>query len=264
VAMGVAVPDEAHAPLAADPLPAGTEPGVAAGTSLTGLLDAAVSRRADVKAERLQESGAEFLLKGTQADLKPQVNLSLQAGYTGIYQDPRYNVLNVYDVTGYWRTFKGLYVGPSVQLTLTFDIPFKNNAAKGQYVQADALVGSAFITRKDLERTVRANIVDLEAALRSASAEVRSREAAARAGRELLSSGREQFRGGELSLLDTLVTEQTQTQAEADLVAARLMYASREARLRFETGTLLPYTILDGGVSFGPATPTGPLAGPKP
>ncbi len=263
-AIGLGVPDEAHAPLAADPLPALSEAAPPDGAALKGLLDEAVARRADAKAARFRLSASEILVKGARVDLKPQLNLSLQAGYNGIYEDAKFDVLNVFDPTGYGRTFQGAYVGPSFQLTLSFQLPFKNNTQKGRFVQADSLAGNVFIAKADLERTIRGNVAQLTDSVRVAADEVRVREEAVRNNDELVTSAFERFRAGETTLLETLKTEQAQTQARADLAAARLMYASQASRLRFESGTLLPYAIRDDAVSFGEATPTGPVPAERP
>lgn len=261
-AIGLAVPDLAHAPLAADPLPSGDEVREVDAATLTRLLDTALARRADVKAATLRLTAADDVLKGTRVDLKPQLDLALLAGYNGFYEDPFFNVMSVLNPTGYWRSFQGRYVGPSFQMTLTFALPFKNNTAKGNYAQADSLVGNASISKVNLQRTIRANVVQLAGALVTAASEVRSREAAVAGNQELVTSTFERFRGGETTVLETLSTEQAKTQAEADLVSARLMYATRASRLRFETGSLLSYSIADGRVQFGEITPTGPFAAP--
>jgi outer membrane protein len=262
--IGLAVPDLSYAPLAADPLPSGDELREMDAATLARLQDTALERRADVKAAALRLTSADYLVKGTRVDLKPELNLSLQAGYNGIYEDPYFNVMSVFDPTGYWRSFQSPYVGPSFQLTLTFAFPFQNNTAKGHYAQADSLLGNASISKVNLQRTVRANVVQLADALVTAAAEVRSREAAVASNQEIVASTFERFRGGETTVLETLTTEQARTQAEADLVAARLMYATRDSRLRFETGSLLSYTIADDRVKFGEIAPTGPLLTPGP
>ena len=264
VAIGLAVPDVSYAPLAADPLPAGESVRALDPPELARLLDASISRRADVKAASLRVTAADYLLKGSRVDLRPRLDFSVQAGYNGMYEDGHFDITSVINPTGYWRSFQGRYVGPSVQATLSFELPFKNNTAKGNYVQSESLVGNATISRVDLVRTVRANVVQLAGALVTAAAEVSSRVAAVAANQEVVASTLEQFRGGETNVLDTLTTEVAKTQAESDLVAARLMYATRASRLRFETGSLLSYTIADGTVKFGEITPTGVPAPPRP
>ena len=264
VAIGMAVPDVSFAPLAADPLPAGEDVKEMDASALARLLDASIARRADVKAAALRVTAADYLLKGSRVDLRPRLDLSVQAGYNGIYEDPQLSIMSVGNPTGYWRSFQGRYVGPSFQVTLSFELPFGNNAAKGQYVQTESLVGNASISKADLERTVRANVVQLSGALATAAAEVRIREAAVASNQEVVASTFERFRGGETTVIDTLTTEVVRTQAESDLVAARLMYATRASRLRFETGSLLSYEIAGDTVKFGEVTPTGVPAPPKP
>lgn len=256
---GLSVVDEATAPLAADPLPAADEAAAFEGPALAALLDASVARRADVKAAKLRMGAANALVVGARNDLKPRLNLSLQGGYNGIYEDGRYAITSVWNPTGYWRTFQGHYVGPSFQLALTFELPFKNNAAKGQLAQAEALSMQTAITEKNVERTARGNIEQLAKSLQLATSEVKSQRAAVASYDETVQSTFEQFRGGETTLFSTLTTEQNRTQAQANLVSARLTWAARLARLRYETGTLLSYTIDDRGVSFGVVTPGGPF-----
>ncbi|HQR45317.1 MAG TPA: TolC family protein [Thermoanaerobaculia bacterium] len=256
---GISVVDEETAPLAADPLPAAEEAAAIEGPALASLLDASVARRADVKAAKLRIDAANAVVVGTRSDLRPRLDLSLQAGYNGIYEDGRYQVTGVFNPTGYWRTFQGKYVGPSFQLTLTFELPFGNNTAKGQLAQAEALATQSIITEKNVERQTRATVEQLAKSLQLATSEVKSQRTAARSYDETVASTFEQFRAGETTLFSTLTTEQNRTQALANLVSARLTWAARLARLRYATGTLLSYTIDDRGVSFGVVNATGPV-----
>ena len=69
----------------------------------------------------------------------------------------------------------------------------------------------------------------------------------------------ERFKAGDLTSIDAIQTEQRVTRSQLDSLGARLSLASLAARIRYEAGLLLPYSISAGEVSFarGGAAPPG-------
>ena len=68
----------------------------------------------------------------------------------------------------------------------------------------------------------------------------------------------ERYKAGDMSSFDAVQTEQLVTRSLLDGLGARLSLASLVARVRYEAGLLLPYSISGGEVSFAEASPVLP------
>lgn len=247
--MGLTVTDLDEAPLAADPLPSGTDLGRLNETPLAELLEGAQRRRSDLRAARSREKATDVFLRAARADLRPIVDLNLQVDYRGLYEDEAFKSL--FHPRSYWDALTGRLVGPSIQLGLHFEIPVENNAARGRLVQAGALRDRSEISARNLERVIKSRALQSANDLRISVREVGVRKQAEKHYEETIGSSFERYRAGELSLIDAILTERDVTSALLSLIAARQRYASNLAQLRFETGSLLRYSIRDGSVGFG-------------
>jgi outer membrane protein TolC len=253
-AIGSTVVDLGDAPLARDPLPdppTTSELGKVSPGELSAL---ASSRRADVKAAMRHRDAADVLLTASRINLRPRIDFSVQAGYSGLYEDA---ALDATSGTGCWRSITGRWAGPNVALGLRFELPFGNDTYRGQFVQAGSVREQAEISAKDLERTAVIQVLGLSLSVRRAEAEASARQEAAMESDRMVATSFEQFRGGELSLIDAILTERGQTQAALDYVTARQALASSVAELRFEMGSLVPYSAKEQDVTFGVPVPIG-------
>ncbi|MEO8189607.1 MAG: TolC family protein [Acidobacteriota bacterium] len=261
--VGLDVNEMANAPLAADPLPDAPSTARLDEQPLKTLVEQAVRARGDVKSLRARETAAEVLVRAARSNLKPSLGVTLQADYRSRFEATRTDSAgNVSDVSrsvfylrGYRNAFGGKYTGPSFQVNMRLALPFKNNAQRGLLLQAEASLASSSIAARDLERNVQANTVQAERSARESAREAERRRAAAGYYEETIRNSFEQYRGGEISLLDAILTERDLTSALLDSVSSRQTFASDVTRLRFETGTLLPYSRTDRDVTFGEVDP---------
>ena len=258
--MGLTVTSLDAAPLAADPLPSGEELDRVASIALGDLVDGAARQSADVKAAHAKVAAADALLAGARADLRPTLDLSLQAGYNAIWEDPRFNINAAIDTTGLFRAIGQPWIGPSVQLAVKLGIPVGNHAARGRVVQLEALRGQSVITEREILRGAQLGLVNVVESARAAARELSHRAAASRYGMETAGGSAERFKAGDMTAIDALQTEQVVTRSQLDGLGARLSLASLAARIRYEGGLLLPYSVSAGEVSFAEATPLLPAA----
>ena len=93
----------------------------------------------------------------------------------------------------------------------------------------------------DAERAdrIRLSVIDAAESMRRSRAELESRREAQARIEETADATVERFRAGDLTVLDTLITESDLTNARLEVLAAERAYLSLAARLRFATGTLL-------------------------
>jgi outer membrane protein TolC len=219
-----AVPLESLVIPAIDPAQAGTIAGEA------------LRRRADVIAnDRLVEAN-EFLRRAARVNLRPEVTLAVNVSYSGLEEtfDERY-----YDVEGFWKAAAGKTAGPSYGVALRFTVPVGNNEARGRLVQAEANLGTSEIQRADLRRTIGLRVHELAASTERARREVEARRVALDEQQRSVDASFERLRGGDLSVIDALTTEDQLTEARLGWIEAMRSLLELESRLRFETNTLL-------------------------
>ncbi len=247
-----------EAPLAADQLP--PVPGAEASLpSIEEMVAAAFDRRFDIAALRSRRTSAEFLARGTQFDLKRQVDLQLAVGYAGLFEGG--DISDVDDlVEGWWEALSDFSAGPSYRLGLRFELPMGNRVARGRSVQARSLEQQSHIGLRDLERTVTNQIERLTGALVQAIEEGRRREQSVNDYRTALASEIEVFEAGESSSIDVILTQESLLAEEIQLVSARASIAVLATRLSFETGRLVDCRIAEEAVTVTALNPPGRLA----
>ncbi|MDL2717494.1 MAG: TolC family protein [Acidobacteriota bacterium] len=256
--MGLTVTDLDAAPFAADPLPSGEDLDRVASVALGELVAGAARQRADVKAARAKVAAADALLAGARVDLRPTLDLSLQAGYNAIWEDGAFNINAAINPTGLYRAIGQPWIGPSVQVGVKLGIPVGNHRARGRVVQYEALRGQSLITERETLRGAQIDLVNVVESARAAAREVSFRSAASRYGIETSRGSAERYKAGDLTSFDAVQTEQQLTRSLLDGLGARLSLASLVARIRYESGLLLPYSISAGEVSFAQAMPLLP------
>ena len=139
-------------------------------------------------------------------------------------------------LTGRWEPF--------VTASISFDIPIGNNAAKGRLAQAQATLRSSEIQYRDRTRLIGDNITGVVQTLRAAAEGVlRAREAVERT-TATYEGALAQLRAGELTLIDTLTTEEELLGDQTELLRQQQVYLSTLARLRFESGQLVSFSGL--------------------
>jgi len=233
--IGLNVEDITHAPLASEDFPLPPAEAFMDQVSTEMLIREAIARRYDYKsALQLQESG-KILLRAARLDLRPLVNLRGDLKYSGLGEDSSVGV-------GIGRALFHNWTGPSTKLALTVDKPIENNVWEGRLLQREADYRQRAISSGDLERTIKAGVVQTYAALQEAAQQVRESSNSVRYYREITGVEMERLRLGGSTLIDTITTEQRLVESQLGLISARQQYANLLAQLRFETGTLVTHT----------------------
>jgi outer membrane protein TolC len=94
----------------------------------------------------------------------------------------------------------------------------------------------------DLSRSIENNLPKLADAIRQLRAEWQQRQEAVVQYEATWAVAQQLRDAGDMTLIDTLLTEQQLTQARLQLVQAKRDYASAVARFRRETGTIVDFT----------------------
>jgi outer membrane protein TolC len=223
------------------------------------LIARALTERRDVRVRQNQISAAETLAAGAQANMKRVYNLSIQGGLYNIYSSDVFRFLpdeqsqnilapspqvapaiTYYSPTGFYRALTNRYT-PAITVNFQMQLPFGNWAARGRLRESQSSLTSARIDAVDLNRSIRDNVVDVSGQLQRAADAVARWEEAVRNDETTLQAALQLYQIHEITLIDTLSTEETATQDRLQLVSQRQVYLSTLARLKFETGELLTF-----------------------
>jgi len=259
-AMGVDAATLGEAPAAADRF---ADVRVDQQTVAALIASAMESRRDRLALDQARRASAE-LAAGARDDTRRVYDLNFSGGLAQSYeseifrflpdeQNPIFSELNppkqfdethrYYSPRGYWRGLTGRWE-PFVTASISFDIPIGNNAAKGRLAQAQATLRSSEIQYRDRTRLIGDNITGVVQTLKAAAEGVlRAREAVERT-TATYEGALAQLRAGELTLIDTLTTEEELLGDQTELLRQQQVYLSTLARLRFESGQLVSFSGL--------------------
>jgi outer membrane protein len=258
-AMGVDVETLANAPLAAETF-ANSLAGV---PDVDSLVAAAMSSRFDVRALASLHNAAQVLHSGAVVNQRMRLDLSIKAGMATFYEDPLFYFLPdelnpIYTqlaqeappqpigdpvrfstATGYYRGMFERPWEPVAAFTFNVELPWGNNSLRGRTAQAEVSLERARVQQQDLVRVIRENIINEVGTLRLSAEAIRRDQAAVEASQQTLEAALSRFQQGDVTLIDTLLTEEALTQDRLTLVNEWQNYLSQLARLKFETGTLV-------------------------
>jgi outer membrane protein TolC len=255
-AMGMEVSGPDEAPLAAG----GFAVTMAIIPPAEELVQKAHNLRRDIRMLDRQQAASAVLATGARADLRHRFDFSLNLGIADLYDSPFFRYLPdeanpIYsDLSpapapglspvryasgrGYYRTASGRWE-PYLVASFSLQLPLANNAARGRSAQAEATLGQARIRSADIRRVVGENVIEVRETLDMAAKAVAWWEKAVANGQETLAAAMERFRDREMTLINTLLTEEELTSDKLQLVAQRQAYYSALARLKHETGELV-------------------------
>ncbi len=245
--------------LPADDFPQ-TTPFTANSATIEQLVDLAVERRADLEAQGRQQESARMSFEAAEDTLKPSLDLSVSAGYSGI------------DSGGGVDPFLGSLAsnisGLSTSVILSYQLPIRNDAAHGSTLRSQAVLEQQEILTQDLERRVRSAVRVSAEALERAGLRAQEAELAVSLNRTTVDNEKKKNQLGMATLFDVILAEDRLTGVLLNQVSARHAYALALASLRFETGSLTSHSdvtppVVDATSLTFPPTPEE-LAGSRP
>lgn len=222
--------------LPAAPLPVGYFPvvvnDVAFDSALTlQYVDDALRDRGDYLAARAGIETEEILKARAENEIKPRLDLGLRVGISGLSEK---------DSDGrYFRSPYSQRAGPNAFVSLTYQWPIANNAAKGEFVRRNSLVNEARLTADELANAIASEVIVAVERIRSASKEFRLAARSARSYRDAADNELFKVRQGLSRVSDLIAIEDRYYNARAREVDVLQRYASALAEVRYATGSLL-------------------------
>lgn len=234
--LGLSVGSLEETPHTAEPLETWLGADPVAEAEVGALIERALASRQDLKGAAELVAANQALSAAARADLRPEVALSLKVSYSAFEESFRDRF---YDLEGFARAIDGEISGPSYSAALRFRLPVGNHAARGRLLQSESAEQQSRISEGDVRRAVRLRVTELARTVESARAELELARVSLAAIEETHAGAIERYRAGDLTVLDTLITEGQRTSARLALVDAERRYLSLVAQLRFEVGALL-------------------------
>ncbi len=194
----------------------------------------ALARRDDLTAALALIESGKVLHEAARVDLRPEVDLELEVSANSIEEDSNIDTALNGVTTGDWTT-------PSGKASVSVDWAFANRVDRGRREQSAAVLSLREISARDLERTIRSDVLLALENLRHASEEMRLSSAAVADYREVVAAEVEKLRLGTSTVIDTILSEQRLTDALLSEAAAQQRFWQLLAELRFATGTLVEH-----------------------
>ncbi|MGW8390002.1 TolC family protein [Pseudoduganella sp. HUAS MS19] len=242
----------------ADALPAILAIGMPGQAQLVELRLAAQQRRPDLAALGAQVAAATRQAEAARHRLLPGLNLELGVAYAKAHDgSQRYP---------WWSDPGRVQQGPSVSARLVYEFPLQNNTARGQLRERAAQLDQAVVQRRDLAAAVAAGIDSAVASLASRSAQLQVAQQALALYERAVGQEIVKQKNGIATLIDVINVEARFINARTSYLQTYLAYAQALARLRYESGTLLPPAGGSGAATRFELDPAelaglGPLAG---
>ncbi|MEI6320143.1 MAG: TolC family protein [Pseudomonadota bacterium] len=194
------------------------------------LIERALDVRADLQALRQREQAARFRAAAALHNIKPQVDLSFNAGYLGLAEN-----------ASAWRLDRSLErrTGPAMGAALSVQLPWNNNSAIGAQRTTAAQFNVASIRLRDLQASIGTNIPVALASLERASVQGAAAIEAVQRYEASVRNERLRRRLGTATVIDVITVEDRLTSALLTDVALRQNFASAIAQFRFELGQLV-------------------------
>jgi outer membrane protein len=220
-------------PVTSDPLPDWTfqsDPSVTEELAQQ-FVTRALERRADFLAADLRRRSAEELLPAAANLLRPQLDVNLSSGYSGLIEGTNF----AKPLASPFRNIKGM----DAIVSLNYSFAPRNNFARGQLAQATASFQQAKLRHFDLSRAIASGVITAMTTLASSVARLRKARESVQAYQTALQGEQEKFRLGLGSLVDVLTLEDRLTGSLSAELQAHADYAIALENLRFATGTIV-------------------------
>ncbi len=232
--LGLALGLETHQ-LRSVPLPMGEFPEPQPLGDILASLDAwlthALQQRADLRQLTLLEQSSLALREQARTDLKPRVDLRLEADYAQVSERSNPSAL--------LTPFRSRHSGPGIFAVLSMDLPVGNREAKGRFMQQQASHRQSELQLLNLERSISAEVANRLNSIASNVHEWENMLQAVAFYEQALKDESRKFQMGMGTVLDVVQTQERLTQAQLSRLDTERRYAENLARLRFELGDLL-------------------------
>lgn len=184
------------------------------------LIELAMQRRPDVKAAQLRQDSARTLTGAAQSNLKPQLDLTVSVGYSGLAEGGS-------PIAGLEQNRGGANIGAS----LSYQWPFDNNVARGRYRQQAAVYDQSSIRLASVARSIGIGVETTLTGLAHSAQQLRQSEEAVDLYRTSVENEKTKYKLGSSTMLDVLTISDRLLNARLSNIAYRLNYLNALVQL---------------------------------
>jgi len=246
-AMGLSYEELIEPPYAIGELPFPADVSPVSPANFGALASRSREFRADRRAAFLRMRSGKVLTDAAIFDLKPRVDFFFSLAMSAIDDGSHFQ--------NHFSPFTDRKVGPSIKGGLSMDWPLENNLRESEVMRNRAFYRQSAISLKEVDRLVDNGVMLAAEEVSSTHRQVGVLRQASNYSADALGAEQARFSGGDASLLDALILQQTFIESVGAVIQAQLRHAAAISRLRFESGTLLDPSreFLPANVSFSPA-----------
>lgn len=198
---------------------------------LRSWIDQALVRRSDLLALKRRLTSATLLRGAAQDQFRPQLDLELSTGYSGLGEGTNAN-----------RYLAAPFVGiggADAVANVRYELPFGRRAAQAALMEADSSARQVGYRIEEATRTITSDVITAADAVRHAAEQLQQAQLSVEYSQLALDNEREKLRLGVGELLDVLVVEERLTGVLSFAVQSELALAQSITRLRHATGTIV-------------------------
>jgi outer membrane protein len=233
LAMGLGADELAATPLPGEPFPQPPPNPVVPVFTGDALVAQSLNRRADYQSALKAERANQALLAGARNNIKPQLDLNLAVGYTGLSEGSEFR--HYYTSLYPWDA-----PGPNVAALLRLEWPMANRTAQGLLLQRQAKYEQSLLQSQNLGRSISATIQVALSELGHSIQELRKLDESVDRYQRALTNETQKLRLGTSTVIDHITIADRFSAVLQARIAVLARYASALVRVRYETGLLLP------------------------
>ncbi len=225
-AMGLS-PQEAHSlPLPEEEFANAPPPN--ADLQLERMRELALKQRADLQAVQLRYGQAEITLDATRKSLKPQLDLVLGVGVSGLQEGNSY--------ANYFGSANSNLKGPNASVGLNYQFPVQNRNAIGQLVQKQGALDQLAISRQDLQSSIQISIETLSNSVYRLGLQLTQAKTSVDLYAKSVENEEIRRKMGRSTLIEVLNVQDRLLQAQQTFTNVQLNYSVAIAQLRYACG----------------------------
>lgn len=195
-----------------------------------GLLDKALAQRADLQAAMHRLDASRLDLKVARNDLKPVLDLKLEVGYSGFADGGAFN--------DYYSALYKEVPGTSFSISLTYELPIKNQSARGNFLASEATNRRSAILTEDLRRSIQIQVSQTANDFYSNFEALSASETSIEFSELALENEQNKFQLGFSTLVDLISFQDKLTSTQRIHISNYLLLMANLTELNFQTGAL--------------------------
>ena len=226
--MGLSAQEAHTLPLPGEDFPAVPTQPIAPALQLERMRELALRQRTDLQAVQIRYGQAEINLDATRRGLKPQLDLVLGVGVSGLSEGSANG--------NYFGAANSNLRGPNATVGINYQFPVQNRSAAGLLVQKQGAVDQLDINRRDLQSSILISIEGLSTSVYRLGLQLADSKRSVELYAKSVENEEIRRKMGRSTLIEVLNVSDRLLLARQSLTSVQLNYANAIAQLRYACG----------------------------